>query len=103
MKEGFIPKRLTLPQIEQAFRMVYKLMGKAELGDLPDMTLAQLNGKITDADLDDENEQREPTAHSTTHEPEGTDDLIGRIVLADNTDNSIIVRDDNESIMMWDK
>jgi len=41
-------------------------------------TLAQLNGKITDATLDDVGDPRDPTAHASTHEQGGVDELLAQ-------------------------
>lgn len=43
-------------------------------------TLAQLNTKISDANLDDENDPRDPNAHELTHNKGGSDELTAQLL-----------------------
>jgi hypothetical protein len=46
-------------------------------------TLANLNGKVSDATLDDSGDARTPTSHATTHESGGSDTLDSGSLNAD--------------------
>ena len=66
-KPFFIPKRLTLAEIQAAFLSIARLMNTVSVSDLPAMTLAQLNSLISDADLDDKTRQeRRRSTHQLT-------------------------------------
>jgi len=75
-------------------------------------TLAQLNANITDATLDDSGDPRTPTAHATTHENGGSDEIdVGGLsgVLADKQDaDKIQGRDVQDAtpndgdVLVWD-
>jgi len=47
-----------------------------DIGNLGSGTLAELNGKITDATLDDASQPRDPNAHASTHSAGGSDSLV---------------------------
>jgi len=101
-KYGYVPKRFTLAEMQIAFQQLYKLLSTPGVSDLPDMTLAQLNAKITDADVDDDGDPRDPNAHASTHFPNGADDLIGLLVI-DNAACGLMVDDTSKTILMWSK
>ena len=46
-----------------------------DLGNIGSGTLAELNAAITDANLDDDGDPRTPTAHATTHQNGGSDEI----------------------------
>jgi len=49
-----------------------------DLGNLGGGTLVELNALVTDATLDDAGDARTPTAHATTHELGGSDELLAQ-------------------------
>jgi len=65
-----------------------------DMDDLTSFTLAQLNAKITDANVDDENDPRTPTAHATTHELGGTDEITGDDLRIDYTPTNYTASND---------
>jgi len=95
-KPFFIPKRLTLAEMQAAFLSIARLMNTVSVSDLPAMTLAQLNSIISDADLDDKNETRTPKVHASTHVPGGTDDLMSRFMAMDEAG---LMADENGTFM----
>lgn len=98
-KQSYVPKRLDLVDIQQAFRMLLKIISTPSIEDLPEMTLAQLNAIITDADVDDDGEQREPTTHASTHFPGGADDVVGRLVISEA--GVVMVDDTSKHVLIW--
>lgn len=48
-----------------------------DIGNLGSGTLAELNSIITDATLDDSSDSRTPTAHASSHESGGADEIDG--------------------------
>jgi len=68
-------------------------------------TLANLNSKVSDATLDDTNNQREPEAHTTTHQSGGTDEIpLNNLDLPagaqiDEDGGDLVVRDSGGSIV----
>ena len=102
MKKGFVPKRLLLIDIQESIAALWKAISTPMVSDLPSMTLAQLNAHITDANVDADSEQREPTPHRTTHYANGTDDLIGMHVLSNDT-GGFMCDDTTKYPMIWSR
>jgi hypothetical protein len=48
---------------------------QTSIGNLEQGTLAELNSKISDANVDDENSPRTPTSHASTHLESGSDEI----------------------------
>jgi len=101
-KYGYVPKRFTLAEMQIAFQQLYKILSTPGIGDLPDFTLAELNARITDANVDADGDPRVPTAHASTHFPNGSDDVVGLLVVED-TLNGLMVDDTSKTLLMWSK
>ena len=101
MKRGFVPKRLLLIDIQTSIAALWKAISTPEVSDLPSMTLAQLNAHITDADVDDDGDPRSPTVHASSHYPEGSDDLLGRLCISDS--GMVACHEINFNACIWNK
>ena len=66
-----------------------------DITDFTSFTLAQLNDKIKDANVDDENDPRTPLAHATTHEKDGSDEIAGDNIRVDYTPSNYSVSDND--------
>jgi len=100
MKKGLVPKRFALLDIQQSIMELWRSVSDAATSGFPFLTLAQLNSHITDADVDADTATRDPNNHATNHFANGSDDLLGRIVISD---TGLVMCDDTEKyIMMWD-
>jgi len=51
MKKGLVPKRFALLDIQQSIRELWQAMSTPMLADMPELTLAELNDKVTDTDV----------------------------------------------------
>lgn len=50
-QRGYIPKAFNLREMETAFNLIYNILGKPTLANIPNMSLEDLNDKITDATI----------------------------------------------------
>jgi len=100
-QRGYIPKAVTQREIETAFNVLYKILGKPTTANFPTMTLAELNGKITDATLDDDGDPRTPTAHASTHIPGGSDDIFSDCVIGSGC--GLMLDNDNKTLLQWNR
>lgn len=94
----YIPKRFNLTEIQNSLQSIARLIGVVSVTDLPTMTLAQLNSKITDATLDDITGTRTPKTHAVSHIPGGADDLMSRFMVMDG--NGLMANEEGVFIQM---
>jgi hypothetical protein len=50
-QRGFIPKRFNLREVQTSFQLIYNMLGRPTTANVPNMSLDDLNDKITDATI----------------------------------------------------
>lgn len=72
-----------------------------DIGNLGSGTLSELNAIVTDATLDDSSDPRTPTAHASTHEDGGSDEIeISNLATSEN-DTALVLKPDGAGGVTW--
>lgn len=72
-----------------------------DIGNIGSGTLAELNLAITDATLDDSSAARTPTAHASSHEDGGSDEIEISNLPTTETDTALVLKPDGLGGVAW--